>query len=58
MTPRTEPRGGALVAELAGDEAGPRARRHGLVTRREWLMIGAAALCFGGAFTALLFGIG
>lgn len=46
------------MAELAGDEAGPRARRHGLVTRREWLMIGAAALCFGGAFTALLFGIG
>ena len=41
MTPRTEHGESALVAEQAGDEAGLRARRHGLLTRRgEWLMIG------------------
>ncbi|MFZ0995788.1 MAG: hypothetical protein WAO09_07405 [Candidatus Dormiibacterota bacterium] len=57
MTPTIEPGAGAVVAELEGavpDGPGDK----GLLIRRDWLMIGAAALCLGGAFMALLIGVG
>jgi hypothetical protein len=55
MTPTIEPGEGAVVAASA-PASWPCTR--GRLTRREWLTIGAGALCLGGAFTALLFGIG
>jgi hypothetical protein len=56
MAATIEPGEGVVVVGPAPAESGPPAPR--LLARREWLMIGAAALCFGAAFMALLFGIG
>lgn len=46
------------VAVVATSGPGQWAEHKGRLTRRERLTIKAGALCLGGAFTALLFGIG